>query len=423
MLVERHSALRTVFVQKDGTWQQKVIASTGSLQATLYDGSHLQAAQRDEQIRNLIQQASQDFRINKWPLLKILVIKVNDSRYDISFIGHHLIGDLLSNGLLFKEFWVIYSQILGNPNGTLPTAPTKLSYSDYLQLLMEKEKQGELASHIHYWMYQFPSEKSALHIPFDHQKGENIEVSAAQVRFTLPLEQSKILLTKAKKHYDSTLYPLLLAPLYRLMAKWSGNSEVAISHRSHGRDLGDSYKFFDSVGNFAVNFPVGIKVAEKESWEQTLKLIKQKFDWLPMNGVAFDWLCDQLPSYMYPDHHLTPIRANYLGNRSIPTSQLFEFLQDDWHRRLSPPEQKRTTMLEFFFSLADGSLQLEIEYSSNFHLPSTINQLGTQYLELMHDLIQEVPVKASINNQDSSSSERANNAPSRNNLGLIKMSY
>ncbi|MFN6571678.1 non-ribosomal peptide synthetase [Dendronalium sp. ChiSLP03b] len=397
LIVERYDVLRTIFVQKAGQWQQKIIQPTEQLKAVIYDGSHLKPEKRDEEIRNLIQQAGEQLQIDQWPLLKVIVVKVNDSCYDMAFIGHHLIGDLLSNGLVFQEFWFTYTQNLGNPNNINLATTNKPSYNDYVRLLTEKEAQGDLAKHIYYWLYQFPSEKSAFQVPFDFEKGENIEASAAQKRFLLPKPQSEILLTKAKEYYVCNLYYLLLAPLYRLLAEWSGRPGVVLSHRSHGRDLGDNHRFFDSVGNFAVNYPMGITVEEKTRWEPIIKQIKQQFEWLPMNGVTFDWLADKLPSYMYPDTRLTPVRANYLGNRTIPNSQVFEFIPEDWDRRLSPPQQKRTTLLEFFFTLVNGSLELEIEYSTNFHLPATINRLGERYLELVNDMVSAVPVVSANN--------------------------
>jgi hypothetical protein len=145
--------------------------------------------------------------------------------------------------------------------------------------------------------------------------------------------------------------------------------------------------FWESVGNFAVNFPVGVMVQHEEKWEKTIKDIREKFDGLPMNGTTFDWISDRLPNYMYPDANLTPVRANYLGNRTVPSSKWFEFIEEERDRRLSPPDQKRTTLLEFFFSIIDGTFHLEIEYSRNFHLPTTIRQLGEQYLELMQDML------------------------------------
>lgn len=105
-----------------------------------------------------------------------------------------------------------------------------------------------------------------------------------------------------------------------------------------------------------------------------------------MNGVTYDWIGESLPEYLYPDSNLTLVRANYLGNRSVPLSDLFEFVYGERDCRLSPPDQKRTTLIEFFFLIIDGQLEIRIEYSRNFHLPTTIQKIGQDYLILLEEL-------------------------------------
>ncbi|MBW4427786.1 MAG: amino acid adenylation domain-containing protein [Nostoc desertorum CM1-VF14] len=384
IIVSNHQALCTVFVQQNGQWWQKLINPEKTLLAEFYDGSHLEVAQRDREVHQLIEKIGKELRIDQWPLLKVVVVKVNESAYDMAIIGHHIIGDLLSNNLVFNEFWQVYQQILGNQN---PKPVVSQSYTDYLRVLQQAEQQGALASHVEYWRSRFPSQDYSLKIPFDCQKGANTEASAASETFTLNKNDSEILLRRAKQHYGCNLYSILLAPLYELMSEWSGASHVVLSHRSHGRNLNNNQTFFETVGNFAVNFPIGIPVNKKSQWQQKVKEIAAVFNELPMNGVSFDWIADQLPKHVYPDTNLTQVRANYLGNRSVPNSQLFEFKAADRDRRLSPPEEKRTTLLEFFFSINDGILELEVEYSQNFHVAPTIRKLGQRYLELLHDLL------------------------------------
>jgi fengycin family lipopeptide synthetase B len=392
LLLQRHSALRTVFTQKDSQWSQKLLSPEHKLIAEFYDASHLQVEQRDKEISNLIQEIAQQFKLDQWPLLKIIAVKVHDFCYDISLVGHHMIGDLLSNGVIFNELWSTYTELLGNQNPKLKNASPALNYIDYVQMLLEEEKRGALVSHVNYWKSQFPSADYTFQIPFDQQKGDNIEATVAIEKFSLDSRNSNVLLRSAKQHYNCTVYTILLAALYQLMAEWSKQSWVVVSHRSHGRNIYNNYIFFNSVGNFAVNFPVGVTIGQKENWEQIIQQISHKFDELPMNGVTFDWISDQLPSHIYPDTNLTPIRANYLGNRTVNTLKSFEFMEADRDRRLSFCEQKRTTLLEFFFSMNNGIFNLEIEYSRNFHSSATINQLGKRYLELIQDILQAVSI-------------------------------
>ncbi|MEQ8971995.1 MAG: amino acid adenylation domain-containing protein [Coleofasciculus sp. C1-SOL-03] len=388
-VIERHPAMRTVFVQRHGQWQQQVTGWQNQRTVDFQDGSHLTAEQRDEQIRFNVQQISQKLRIDKLPLLATIVVKVDESCYDITMIAHHIIADMLSTNVLFQELWDVYNQLLVGSELSFHIS-TPPSYADYVRLLLDIDQRGILTSHVDYWKSQFPSRQYTFHIPFDPIQGVNIEASASRQRFTLTRTESDRLLRHAKRYYRCNLYPLLLAPLYKLMGNWSGKSWVVVSHRSHGRDLGNNQMFWESIGNFAVNFPMGVMVQHEEKWEKLIKTIGDKLDELPMNGITLDWIADRLPNYIYPDANLTPVRANYLGNRTVPSSELFEFAEKDRDCRLSPPEQERTTLLEFFFSIIDGIFYLEIEYSRNFHYPATIQKLGEGYMELMQDLLTAV---------------------------------
>lgn len=215
----------------------------------------------------------------------------------------------------------------------------------------------------------------------------NTEESAQNQLFSLEQQATQQLLVEAKTYYQSNVYPILLAPLYRLMADWTQKTNVVISHRSHGRDLGDGMTFLDSMGNFAVNFPVGVNLEGLSMWEDLIQEITEQFEALPMNGITYDWIGDRLPEYLYPDSNLTQVRANYLGNRSVPPSDLFGFVYGERDCRLSPPQQKRTTLLEFFFLVIDGCLEVRIEYSRNFYEAQTIQNLGEEYLGLLSQIL------------------------------------
>jgi fengycin family lipopeptide synthetase B len=390
-LIEIHPSLRTIFIQKEGKWWQKVLPTNTPINIAFYDGTNHEEQQRDEQIQGLIQQFSGELKIDRAPLFQVFVVKVHNSCYEIVMIGHHLIGDMLSSQLMFQQLWLTYHQLINpRPESSQPLM-RKVSYLDFTRILMAAEQQKKLASHPYYWLFQFPSEQSVFQIHCDLYQGVNLEISAREEKWGLSKSNSTTLLTQAKSHYQCNVYSLLLAPLYRLMGQWNQRSDVTISHRSHGRDLGDGNQYFEAMGNFAINFPVGISVDVQFNWDIIIQQIQEKFASLPMNGISFDWIGSQLPDYLYPDSNLTDIRANYLGNRTLPKSDIFEFMPEESDRRLSQPDRKRTILLEFFFEIVDGNLHLTIEYSRNFHFQSTIQYLGTTYISLLQDLLATVP--------------------------------
>jgi len=151
--------------------------------------------------------------------------------------------------------------------------------------------------------------------------------------------------------------------------------------------LGNNNTFFDTAGNFAINYPLGVTIGHNEEWSEIVRKITNGIDSVPLNGISYDLVSDNLPAYMYPDLNLTSIRANYLGNRDIPEYDVFEFSKDELDKRYSSPEQKRISSIEFFFSIVHGELNLEIEYSKNMYNESTIKQLGNEYIKVTKEMI------------------------------------
>ena len=388
LLVQRHSAFRTVFVQERGKWQQHILNKTQPVVAEYWDGSNLSEEERNFKIGQQMEATARQIQIDRWPLTATIIVKVSPSCYDITMIAHHLIADMLSATILFKELWNAYHQILLGASPKFSESEPK-SYQDFIQVLVDEEQKGTFEGHLEYWQSQFPDTTRKFDVPVDRVNGLNIEASAENEQFRLSQKQTELLLTQGKSYYGSNVYPIVLAPLYRLMAEWSNRQEVIISHRSHGRDLGEGSTFMASMGNYAVNFPLKIALDSSAVWKETIQQINARFESLPMNGVTYDWIGDRLAEYLYPDNNLTAVRANYLGNRSVPPSALFEFVNGDRDCRLSPPDQKRTTLIEFFFLVVNGHLEIRIEYSRNFHLSTTIQSLGQQYLVLLEELLED----------------------------------
>ncbi len=415
LVAERHPALRTVFHERDGQWLQRFEQPAEVISAELYDGTHMEADEREEAVRELMAQANDELRIDQWPLWRVIVVQEAEDRFDIVVVGHHMITDMLSNGVVFRDAWRAYAKLLAGEDPDLGAAPQ--SYGDYLAKTAElRAASGD--EYVEYWSSRFPTPESAFEVPMDREEGQNVESSSASERFSLGRDETAAL-QKARRGFGCTLYTLMLAPIYRAMAEWSGRSQVVLSHRTHGRDLRsggeriEGGSFLASVGNFAVNYPVGIETDPSDGWVDAVRRVKEAFETLPLGGVSFDLVGDRLPGHVYPDDRLTPVRVNYLGNRSTPESEVFEFT--DLDQRYAPPTQRRTSMIEVFLSLADGELEVEIDYSQSFHDAETIRRVGSRTIELLRELartpVEATPTATARRTNGKALTHRANGKP------------
>lgn len=391
MLNRRHDALRSILERKDNGFEQRFLQGELGGNVDFYDGTHMEEAERNEEIGTILTEAIQGFRVDQWPLWRIIVVQVSEAVYEIAAVGHHLISDVVTNQLLLQEVWQIYASL--SPGARHISLPDAKPFADFVRAVQEKKRiHGK--EYAGYWSTHFPPE-SVCRLPADFIKGPNDEQSAATQRFTFDREQTSLLLTRAKKHFNSNVYPILLAPLYKELSVFFGQPEVVVSHRVHGRELSGGQNFMQTPGNFAVNFPLGINVEKGSHWSNLIASIRKGLENVPLGGVSYDLVSENLPRYMYPDVKLTPIRANYLGNRDAPRLPGLEFSREGMDRRLSLPGQKRISVIEFFFSIEEGKLTVEIEYSANLYAAATIQSLAEQYREQALELlesIQDTPV-------------------------------
>jgi amino acid adenylation domain-containing protein len=388
LLANKHDILRCKLIKQKNKWNQKILPKNLVVNADFYDGSQLSKEQRDKSIENIIVKTVEELKVDKWPLWKTIVVKASETSYDISVIGHHLISDVITNQILFQDIWKLYAQLISGKS--LYTEVSEKSYRDFIAA-MEREKKDRGSKFIDYWKNKFPAEDCVFNIPCDFNKGPNNEESATIESVKLSREASTVLLGRAKKHFKSNVYSILLAPLYKVLSKNFNSSKVIISHRVNGRDFSSKY-FFETAGDFAVNFPLGIDIEEEDKLETIVERIRNDFEEVPLKGVSYDLVSENLPFYMYPDLKLTPVRANYLGNRKLPKFQSIEFSRENMDRRFSMPQQKRISILEFFFSIVDGNLVVELEYSKNLFKASTIKELGDKYIFALESMLSIVPV-------------------------------
>lgn len=383
---EKHDALRSYFSENGSEWLQFILPPQDSrVMVDYFDGSELTIEQRNEKIHILIEQRCDKLRIDSWPLWKVMVIKESSNSYQFVVVGHHMICDMLSNNVLFKNVWSAYTDIIG---GKIPglLAKGNTSYAEYVSALMVEMHSENIEKYIHYWREKFSNIKPFI-VPKDNPNGGNLEKHYEVCQFTLPKSELNKLLKIAKTKFNTSLYRVLLPPLYRLLANWAERNEVIVSHRMHGRDLGKGRSYFDAVGNFAVNYPAAVKLSLSADWAALLMAINREMDNIPLNGVSYDWIGTMLPGNCYPDSRLTEIRANYLGNLDSPVSSIFEFVIGERDVRRAARNCERTTGLEFFFSVASGELSVDIGFSSDQYHKETIQRLGNNYIEFLKQFI------------------------------------
>ncbi|MFC9516515.1 non-ribosomal peptide synthase/polyketide synthase [Nocardiaceae bacterium NPDC056970] len=132
-LVDRHASLRTAFVYDDGIPVQVVVEAVEVPWRELDLTSMPEAEHGGELQRVLDEERRARFEMDRPPLLRALVIRLDPDRYVLALTNHHIVLDGWSMPLLVRELLVRYA------SGAAAGLPAPRPYRDFLSWLSERD--------------------------------------------------------------------------------------------------------------------------------------------------------------------------------------------------------------------------------------------------------------------------------------------
>ncbi|SDM57636.1 non-ribosomal peptide synthetase [Allokutzneria albata] len=229
-LVARHESLRTTFDSVDGRGVQRIHPPAPvPLPVVDVDPRELDRA--------LAEEVGTPFDLRTGPLLRARLLRLSEDPLAGSSIGaetehvlvlslHHIITDGWSMGVLVDELGVLYAA------GSLPDLD--LRYSDYAVWQREQQSGPEFAGKLDYWREKLDG-LTPLELPTDRPRPPVKTANGAVHRFDLPPEVLAGL-NAVGRSCGATLFMTLVAATKLLLARYSGQRDIAVGTVTSGRD-------------------------------------------------------------------------------------------------------------------------------------------------------------------------------------------
>ncbi|PTQ68386.1 non-ribosomal peptide synthetase [Pseudomonas sp. GV071] len=224
-LIQRHEALRTVFLEEGGEALQRIQPSA-DLHLREVDLRHLSGTeQQDEAARLREQEANAPFDLTHGPLLRVTLLRLADEEQQLLVTLHHIVADGWSLNVLLDEFSRLYAEACGGQPADL--APLPLGYADFASWQRQWLAAGEGQRQLAYWTAQLGDEAPALQLPLDYPRSAQRQHSAA--RFTWKLDDAlSQRLREIARGQQATLFMLLLAGFQSLLLRHTGQTDLRI---------------------------------------------------------------------------------------------------------------------------------------------------------------------------------------------------
>ncbi|WP_411378981.1 non-ribosomal peptide synthetase [Pseudomonas sp. MPB26] len=378
-LTQRHEALRTRFYERDGQAFQRIDAKS-AFELHVIDLSDLPAAKREARAQQIREdEARTRFDLEKGPLLRVTLVRLDDEDHQLLVTLHHIIADGWSLNILMDEFSRLYAAFAQGQTLALP--PLALHYADYGSWQRQWLAAGEGQRQLAYWKAQLGDEHPALILATDHPRAAQQHRSAS--RHTVRLEAG---LSHAIRHTaqasESTSFMLLLAAYQVLLYRYSGQRDIRIGVPSANRPRQET----QGLVGFFINTQV--MRAELDGRLPFNTLLAATRDTAlgaqAHQDLPFEQLLEAFPQAR--EQGLFQVMFNHQQRDLSALRRLPGLLADElaWHSR----EAKFDLQLHSEED-RNGRLSLSFDYADELFDTATIQRMATHYINLLQAICEQ----------------------------------
>jgi amino acid adenylation domain-containing protein len=225
-LVQRHTVLRTVCAEDEGT-AFGVVQAARPFQLRVLDAGL--------PVRALVQQAAQaPFDLSRDLMLRGYLAGLDGTTHVLVIVVHHIAADGLSMDVMTRELGELYAAAREGHAATL--APLAAQYADYAHWQCHWLESEEPDRQLDWWRFHLQDAPAVLNLPLDRPRPAASRNRGAQFSFRVGAAQRAAVERLAVEH-GITPFSVLLAAYGTLLSRLSRQSEVVVGTPAGGRRL------------------------------------------------------------------------------------------------------------------------------------------------------------------------------------------
>ncbi len=378
-IVDRHEVLRTTFDSgADGGVQ--IVHPPGPVELPLVDLSGLTESERTAELdRRLLAQTTRPFDLRCGPVLRALVLRMAEWDHVLHLGMHHIVSDGWSMGVLVRELTACYTAALRDSSRDLPALP--LQYADFASwqrcrfaTLIDDED-------LSYWLRQLDG-VPALELPTDRPRPVVKTSAGAHEQLVIPAEFTARLREFGGRQ-DTTLFTILVAATQVVLARYSGQDDIAVGTVVAGRNRAELEHL---VGFFVNTVVLRSEVNENLSFADFLARVRET---VLEAFVHAETPFEQVVEILQPerDTSRTPLVQVMVVLQNIP-----EVAVELPELRVAEVELDNPTAefdLTFEFQEWSGALVADLCYNTDLFDGATIARLAAHLLALLETVVSD----------------------------------
>ena len=363
LVFERHNILRSTYHFDDGKIFQRLNEET-QIGLNVFDLSNFpQTEKEDRKLNIMLDDAGHEFNLEQYPLVRLTLIKLEETVHIFLVTMHHIIFDKWSMDLFLEQLAAHYRAVL--VGGAVSQGKYKgLQFSDYAYW---QEKRDLNQSHLDYWTKKLGGNIPHLDLPIDFPLPLQTSYKGNTNLGKFSPDLSKRILDLSKE-MGTTPYVLLLSAYYLLLYRYSGQEDILIGSPISQRT---DKSMENIIGFFDETIVLRTSVSGSMSFVDLVKLVRTTtLEAFSNMDVPFDVLVKKLK----PDRSLSlnpffRVMFIYHSVNEIPSfGPDLELTHDFFNPGVSKFD------LTLYISNDRGLLSTVFEYNTDIFKESTIIQ-------------------------------------------------
>ena len=379
-VVRRHEVLRTRFVEEEGLPVQEVMAELHLLLPVI-DLSKVANEEREEAARRLAnEEANRPFDLEQAPLLRALLLRLDEQDYVLVFTIHHIISDAWSMGILVRETALLYDAYSnGQPS---PLAELPIQYADFAAW-QRKWLSGEvLEEQLSYWKQLLKDAPAVLELPLDRPRPTTQTYRGAIETLVLPQELGEELKALSRSE-GVTLFMTLMAAFQTLLHQYTQQDEILVGTNIANRNRAELEGL---IGFFVNNLVFRADLSDCISFRDLLRQVRE----VALGAYAHQELpFERLVEELQPERSLSynPIFQVMFALQNTPVETLtlpgltltpFDLSGD-------------TSVFDLLLNMQDTEVGLvgTLQYNGDLFDSATIIQMLTHFQMILEAMIED----------------------------------
>ena len=375
-IVRRHEVLRTRFEVRDGVPVQVVQPCEASWPLVEQVDLRASASAEQEVRRWMREEAGQPFDLAGGRLLRARLLQLAAEEHVLLLTMHHIASDGWSMGVLVSEIGALYNAFrMGEPS---PLPELAIQYADYAVWQREHLSGELLETQLAYWQHQLKN-VPVLEMPTDFARAAERSYQGASVPVEVEGETLDRLRDLARQQ-GVTLYMVLLASFQLVLAKWTGQDDIAVGTAIANRTRSE----IEGLIGFFVNTLV---LRTDLSGDPTVTDLLGRVRETSLGAYAHqDLPFERLVEALNPERSLnrTPLFQAMFTLQNAPFSDI---QAGQLQVALLPPETE-AVKIELDLTLHESANGLfgPMSYSTRLFSRGTIERLVQRWLTTLHEI-------------------------------------